>query len=67
MKFLLTFCLLTSFAFAQEGAKPEASSASEVVKMDKQAAYKAAKEACLKENKDLKKNKLRKCIISKTK
>ena len=39
----------------------------EAKKDDKKAAYKAAKEACLKDNKDLKGKELKECIISKNK
>jgi hypothetical protein len=38
-----------------------------ITKQIKKAAYKAAKEACLKENKDLKGKELKECIVSKNK
>ncbi len=75
MKFLLALALLSSFAIANDAkeAKHEAKHEvvaevkNEEVKLDKKAAYKATKEACLKENKDLKGKKLKECIVSKNK
>ncbi len=75
MKFLLALTLLTTVAFASEHeAKKEEHKAEvaptekvEAKKEDKKAAYKAAKETCLKENKDLKGKALKECIVSKTK
>jgi hypothetical protein len=77
----MALALLTSVAFADhhEGKKEELTDAAKTEmakehhavapnnKEQKRAAYKAAKEACLKENKDFKKNELHECIISKTK
>jgi hypothetical protein len=75
MKFLLALALLTSVAFGQEHEmkneehKAEAAKTEKVgeKKEDKRAAYKQAKNECLKENKDLKGKELTKCIVSKNK
>lgn len=79
MKFLLALALLSSVAMAEhhEGAKAEAKAEAKEehavapehkeAKEDKKAAYKAAKETCLKENKDLKGKELKECIVSKNK
>lgn len=78
MKFLLALALLSSVAMAEhhEGAKTDKVEAKEEhavasehkeAKEDKKAAYKAAKETCLKENKDLKGKELKECIVSKNK
>ena len=76
MKFLLALALLTSVAFAEEAKKEdhkmeakkeEKAMVAPEKKEDKKAAYKAAKEACLKENKDLKGKDLKECIVSKNK
>lgn len=74
MKFLLALALLSTVAIADEAKKEEAAVAPEAqteavhkdMKADKKAAYKAAKEACLKKDKDLKGKKLKECIISET-
>jgi hypothetical protein len=50
-----------------EVKKEEHKEVAPTVKEDKKAAYKAAKEACLKENKDLKGKELKECIVSKNK
>lgn len=72
MKFLLALLLLTSVAMANEAKKEEHAVAPEHSehkdkKDDKKAVYKAAKEACLKENKDIKGKELKECIVSKNK
>jgi len=78
MKLILAFALLTSSAvFAQDHKAAQPAPAAPVAKTeiaksdikteDKQAAYKIAKEACLKENKDLKGEELKNCIVKKTK
>ncbi len=76
MKFLLALALLTSVAFAEEAKKEdhkmeakkeEKAMVAPEKKEDKKAAYKAAKETCLKENKDLKGKDLKECIVSKNK
>jgi len=74
MKLILAFALLTSSAvFAQDhkeaaAATPATTTAkADLKKEDKQAAYKIAKEACLKENKDLKGEELKNCIVNKNK
>jgi F0F1-type ATP synthase epsilon subunit len=73
MKLILAFALLTSSAvFAEDhkeaaAAAPMTSSKADLKKEDKQAAYKIAKEACLKENKDLKGEELKNCIVNKNK
>ena len=71
MKFLLALALLSSVAMAEEGKqeahKEGVAPEHKEMKEDKKAAYKAAKEECLKENKDLKGKALKECIISKNK
>lgn len=79
MRFLLALALFASVAFGQEHEmkhdmkkeehKAETTKAEnvEVKKEDKRAAYKQAKNECLKENKDLKGKELTKCIVSKNK
>jgi hypothetical protein len=69
MKLLLSLALLSTVAFATENkpAEPTEAAKAEAKLNTKKAAYKAAKDACLKENKDLKGRDLKECILSKTK
>lgn len=69
MKFLLGLALISSLSLANDAKKEDITP---VFKKDyqqksgKRAVYKAAKKACLSENKSLKGNALRVCIVSKS-
>ena len=69
MKLIIAMALLSTVAFATENKNTEPTEAAKTqAKLNtKKAAYKAAKDACLKENKDLKGKDLKECILAKTK
>lgn len=69
MKFLLGLAIITSLALANDAKKEDNTAVflkDNQQKSGKRAVYKAAKKACLSENKNLKGNALRVCIVSKS-
>jgi hypothetical protein len=70
MKFLLIFSLLSSMALGSDSKKEGQTAVAvehKIIRDGKRAAYKEAKRTCLNENKKLKGNALRECIVSKNK